>query len=95
MAERAEEGEPIVEDRIQEGDDNESREIEEDPGMAADHKELARDMFEKITDYLNGELAGGRDFTCTRLGRHFPVLAIKFKFTAHLLRHFFPDLLSF
>ena len=35
-------------------------EEEEEEGMEASHKELARDMFEKITDYLNGELAGRR-----------------------------------
>ena len=28
--------------------------------MEASHKELARDMFEKITDYLCGELAGSQ-----------------------------------
>ena len=30
----------------------------EEAGMEASEKELGRDMFEKITDYLNGELAG-------------------------------------
>ena len=33
-------------------------EEEGEAGMEESHKELARDMFEKITDYLNGELAG-------------------------------------
>ena len=28
--------------------------------MEMSHKELARDMFENITDYLSGELAGRR-----------------------------------
>ena len=31
---------------------------EGEAGMEESHRELARDMFEKITDYLNGELAG-------------------------------------
>ena len=30
----------------------------EEAGMEDSHKELARDVFEKITEYLNGELAG-------------------------------------
>ena len=30
----------------------------EEAGMEDSHKELARDMFKKITEYLNGELAG-------------------------------------
>ena len=33
-------------------------EEEGEAGMEANHKEVARDMFDKITDYLNGELAG-------------------------------------
>ena len=36
--------------------------------MEASHKELARDMFEKITDYLNGELAGSRAAVCSHGG---------------------------
>lgn len=30
-----------------------------DSEMEEKHKELVTDMFQKITDYLNGELAGG------------------------------------
>ena len=47
-----------VEERpvVQQG---EGEEAEEPEGMAENHKEMARDMFEKITDYLNGELSGG------------------------------------
>lgn len=29
--------------------------------MEDKHKELVMDMFEKITEYLNGELAGGNN----------------------------------
>lgn len=39
---------PTIEGDIEEGG----------AGMEESHKELARDMFEKITEYLNGELAG-------------------------------------
>ena len=41
-----------------EGDVGEEMVEEEEAGMEASHKELARDMFDKITDYPNGELAG-------------------------------------
>ena len=37
-------------------------EEEGEAGMEESHRELARDMFEKITDYLNGELAGSCRF---------------------------------
>ena len=39
-------------------DEQPDPEVEEEQ-MSSEHKELARDMFEKITEYLNGELAGG------------------------------------
>lgn len=39
---------------------------EGEAGMEESHKELARDMFEKITDYLNGELAGWYTLTLCR-----------------------------
>ena len=38
--------------------------------MEDSHKELARDVFEKITEYLNGELAG----VCSSLVALFPLL---------------------
>ena len=41
-----------------EGDVGEELIEKEEAGMEANHKEPARDMFKKITDYLNGELAG-------------------------------------
>ena len=41
-----------------EGAVGEEEERGEYAGMEDSHKELARDMFEKITEYLNGELAG-------------------------------------
>ena len=47
-----------VEEASGEGDTGEELIEEEEVGMEANHKELARDMFDKITDYLNGELAG-------------------------------------
>ncbi len=44
-----------------EASEGDARGLEEEggeAGMEDSHKELARDMFEKITEYLNGELAG-------------------------------------
>ena len=38
-------------------------EEEAEAGMEDGHKELARDMFEMITEYLNGELAGTYEYT--------------------------------
>ena len=32
--------------------------------MSPEYKEIARDMFEKITEYLNGELAGAKATGC-------------------------------
>ena len=36
--------------------------------MSPEYKEIARDMFEKITEYLNGELAGAKATGC--FGHH-------------------------
>ena len=55
--------EGVVREEKESGERDGGEEIleeEEEEGMEASHKELARDMFEKITDYLNGELAGSR-----------------------------------
>ena len=48
----------MSEEEKKSGEGDGGEEILEEEGMEASHKELARDMFEKITDYLNGELAG-------------------------------------
>ena len=42
------------------------KEILEEERMEASHKELASDIFENITDYLNGELAGSRAAVCSQ-----------------------------
>ena len=52
LASSGEREEPI------EGDAKALEEEGGEAGMEESHKELARDMFEKITEYLNGELAG-------------------------------------
>ena len=61
MSEAGEERDVVaVREEKESGERDGGEEILEEEGMEASHKELARDMFEKITDYLNGELAGRR-----------------------------------
>ena len=61
MSEAGEERDVVaVREEKESGERDGGEGILEEQGMEASHKELARDMFEKITDYLNGELAGRR-----------------------------------
>jgi hypothetical protein len=55
----------------EEAAEGDTRDLEEEggeTGMEESHKELARDMFEKITEYLNGELAGMCGYSLTLVG---------------------------
>jgi hypothetical protein len=49
----------------EEAAEGDARDLE---GMEESHKELARDMFEKITEYLNGELAGSCGYILILVG---------------------------
>ena len=60
--------EGIVSEEKESGEGDGGEESLEEEGMEASHKELARDMFEKITDHLNGELAGRRAGGALKMG---------------------------
>ena len=63
--------EGIVREEKKSGEGDGGEEILEEEGMEASHKELARDMFEKIIDHLNGELAGRRVGGALKMGQVF------------------------